>query len=151
NHPECTSSLVDMDEGTAFHEILDDTSDVRKANEHIDRLIFCSGKVFYDLDKHRTEADLNNAAIIRIEQMYPWYAAKIKEIASRYPNASKWVWCQEEPLNMGAWSFVWSRLEKIAGHRVRYAGRVSAASPSTGSKAIHKREQKDLVERAFNV
>ena len=91
-------------------------------------------------------------AIIRIEQLYPFNTELLKEIVSRYPRSNKkWVWCQEEPLNMGAWSYIWSRLEKASKHRVRYAGREPASSPAVGSKAMHVREQKQLVEMAFEV
>ncbi len=86
-----------------------------------------------------------------MEQLYPYHRRKMKEMTAKYANASKIVWCQEEPLNMGGWTFMGPRLQKLTDHKVRYAGRGSAASPSTGSKAIHKREQKDLVEKAFNV
>ena len=97
---------------------------------------------------------IKNAALIRIEQLYPVHAERVAEIVSRYPRANKkWVWCQEEPQNMGAWSFICPRLEQIAGPeaRVRYAGRDRSASPAAGAKAIHLREQAQLVEMAFEV
>ncbi|HRQ90319.1 MAG TPA: 2-oxoglutarate dehydrogenase E1 component, partial [Bacteroidia bacterium] len=149
-HPECVSSLEDFAEGTCFHEVLDDHSDERGAADRISRLIFCTGKVYYDLLAYRREHEINNAAIIRLEQIYPFHSEKVAEIASRYPNATKWVWCQEEPLNMGAWTYVGPRLQKISELRVRYAGRDTASSPSSGSKAIHKKEQHRLLEEAFS-
>jgi 2-oxoglutarate dehydrogenase E1 component len=72
-------------------------------------------------------------------------------LISQYPNASTFVWCQEEPLNMGAWSYIFPRLEKVVGAKVRYAGRKTASSPAAGSKAMHYREQKALLESAFTV
>ncbi len=149
-HPECVSSVDDFSEGTRFQEVIDDASEHRGKRDRISRLIFCSGKVYYDLIDYRRKNELKNAAIIRIEQIYPFHKEGIQAVADLYPNASKWVWCQEEPFNMGAWTFVSPRLQKMTDHRVRYAGRDSAASPSTGSKAVHKNEQKRLIEEAFH-
>lgn len=149
-HPACVSNIEDFGEGTYFHEILDDTTDDRGGEDRISRLIFCSGKVYYDLLEFRRQNEINNVAIIRLEQLYPFHGDKISEVASRYPNASKWVWCQEEPLNMGGWTFIGPRLQKITDHHVRYAGRDTASSPSSGAKAIHKMEQRRLLEEAFN-
>ncbi|MDC0292100.1 2-oxoglutarate dehydrogenase E1 component, partial [Verrucomicrobiales bacterium] len=151
NHSLCMSSLDEMAEGTSFQEIIDDDFEELREPDRIDRVVFCSGKVFYDLDDYRKRLNIENVAIVRMEQLYPYHREKMKELAKKYEAASKIVWCQEEPLNMGAWSFIGPRLQKLTEHKVRYAGRGSAASTSTGSKAIHKREQKALVEEAFNV
>ncbi|MGI9240764.1 MAG: 2-oxoglutarate dehydrogenase E1 component, partial [Verrucomicrobiales bacterium] len=145
------SYAADFTGKTSFQEMIDDGNLVDKP-ERVTRLIFCSGKVYYDLRAYRDEHKLRNAAIIRIEQLYPFNADLIKSIVQRYPRANKkWVWCQEEPLNMGAWSYIRARLEKLGKHHVRYAGRDRSASPAAGSKAIHTREQKNLVEDAFSV
>ena len=152
-HPEATSSLDDMSGETAFEEVLDDP-ETPEGIERVNRLIFCSGKVYYDLVAHRREHEIRNAAIIRIEQLYPYHWDRVREIIGRYPrDKKKLVWCQEEPLNMGAWSYIAPRLRKSAGPgaHVRYAGRERAASPAAGAKAIHTREQRKLVERAFSV
>ncbi|MDB4359047.1 2-oxoglutarate dehydrogenase E1 component [Verrucomicrobiales bacterium] len=150
NHPKCISSIPDFAAGTYFQEIIDDPFVTDDKIDWVNRLIFCSGKVYYDLQAYQEKHEINNVAIIRIEQLYPFSGSRITEIASRYPNVSKWVWCQEEPLNMGGWTFVGPRLQKMTEHHVRYSGRDTAASPSTGSKAIHKMEQRRLVEEAFN-
>lgn len=151
-HPKAVSGLAQMDNGTGFREVLDDDQLVA-GTDRVTRLVFCTGKVYYDLLEYRNERELRNVAIIRIEQLYPFHWELLKEIVSRYPRANKkWVWCQEEPLNMGAWGYVWPRLQALAGHnRVRYAGRQRAASPAAGSKAVHLREQRRLVENAFSV
>ncbi len=151
NHPGCVSFENDFAEGTSFQEIIDDDQ-FQDNPQRVNRLIFCSGKVYYDLLEFRKENDIRNAAIIRVEQLYPFHDARIDEIVSRYPNANtKWVWCQEEPLNMGGWTFIGPRLQKQTLGRVRYAGRDRAASTAAGAKAIHVREQKMLVEMAFSV
>ena len=93
----------------------------------ISRLIFCSGKVYYDLIDYRAKNEITNVAIIRLEQIYPFSSTRLHEVTDNYENATKWVWCQEEPLNMGAWTFVGPRLQKMTDHHVRYAGRPAAA------------------------
>ncbi len=150
-HPACVSKLNDMAEGTAFKELLDDEN-LAVAPERVTRLIFCSGKVYYDLLAYRADNKIKNAAIIRIEQLYPLHYEMLRAIAARYPRAQKkWIWCQEEPENMGAWSYIRNRLEDISRHPVRYAGRERGSSPAAGSKAIHVLEQEKLVDAAFCV
>jgi 2-oxoglutarate dehydrogenase E1 component len=149
-HPECVSRIEEFAEGTSFQEVLDDTASERGPEDRISRLIFCTGKVYYDLLDYRRKHEIGGAAIIRLEQIYPFHADKVSEIAGRYPNATKWVWCQEEPLNMGAWTFVGPRLQKLSELRVRYAGRDTASSPSSGAKTIHKKEQYRLLDEAFS-
>ena len=112
----------------------------------------CSGKVYYDLLEFREEHKIKNAAIIRIEQLYPLNYEMLKEIVAKYPRAQKkWIWCQEEPRNMGAFYYIRPRLEELSNHKLRYAGRERSSSPAAGSKAIHSLEQDKLVEDAFSV
>jgi len=148
--PEAVSQESDFLEGTCFQEILPDPHAFANPAD-VNRIIFCSGKVFYDLMAHRQEKGIKDSAIIRIEQLYPFHDQLVEALISQYPNASNFVWCQEEPLNMGAWSYIFTRLEKVTGSPVRYAGRRTASSPAAGSKAMHYREQKALLTAAFEV
>ncbi|MGB1129134.1 MAG: 2-oxoglutarate dehydrogenase E1 component, partial [Haloferula sp.] len=148
--PEAVSNEADFLEGSCFQEILPDTKSF-ESPEQVTRIVFCTGKVYYDLAAHRDEHELNHTALLRIEQLYPFHEDMVAALVSQFPKASKFVWCQEEPLNMGAWSYVAPRLEKVLERRVRYAGRVPASSPAAGSKAKHYREQKELIEQAFSV
>ena len=148
--PEAVSSEADFLEGTCFQEVLPDPKEFTNA-ANVSRVIFCTGKVFYDLMAYRQEKGIENAAIIRIEQLYPFHRLMVEAIVGQYQNASHFVWCQEEPLNMGAWSYIWPRLDRAVGAKARYAGRDAASSPAAGSKAMHYREQKALLERAFTV
>ncbi len=150
SRPEAVSPESDFLEGSCFQEVLPDTKTFAKPGD-VERVIFCSGKVYYDLVARRQENAIENAAIIRIEQLYPFHRELVSAIINQYSNASKFVWCQEEPLNMGAWSYIAPRLERAVGHKIRYAGRGTASSPAPGSKAIHYREQKQLLVNAFEV
>ena len=114
------------------------------------RIIFCSGKVYYDLLDYRTEKKIDNAAIIRIEQLYPFAGKRLRELLKGFPKSAKFVWCQEEPQNMGAWSFVEPRLRTMFCREIAYAGREASASPAVGALTMHKREQRSLVQEAFS-
>src|SRR5437763_15897387 len=119
--------------------------------EKMERIILCSGKVYYDLLNYRDAQKIDNAAIIRIEQLYPLAEKKLRATIQPYPKTARLVWCQEESQNMGAWSFIESRLRQLFGRDVAYAGRNASASPAVGALAIHKREQACLIAEAFNV
>ena len=149
-NPRAVSHVEDFLDDTSFQEVLPDNYGFEKP-ENVSRVIFCSGKVYYDILAYREENGIKNVAIVRIEQLYPFHIEALKQAISPYSSAKKFVWCQEEPLNMGAWSYIQPRLKKATGRRARYAGRDRASSPSTGSKAVHKREQKMLCEEAFSV
>lgn len=150
SRPEAISTLEDFAEGTCFQEVLPDPL-VFSEPEKVSRIVFCTGKVFYDLTTYRQENGIDNTAIIRIEQLYPFNRLMVEAIIAHFPKASQFIWCQEEPLNMGAWSYIWPRLDRAVGAKVRYSGRDAASSPAAGSKAMHYREQKALVANAFSI
>ncbi|MDB6152834.1 MAG: sucA [Chthoniobacteraceae bacterium] len=132
-----------------FHEVLH--SPLLGTKEEVRRLVFCSGKVYYDLLKHRDENKIASAAFIRIEQLYPLDESQILEAVKTYPNANTFVWCQEESQNMGAWTHISWQLRRLLNKPIWYAGRAASASPAVGSLGIHKREQKLIVEDAFKL
>ena len=132
-----------------FNEILD--SPEAGAADKMKRIIFCSGKVYYDLLKYRTERNINDAALIRIEQLYPLAEKKLREMLKPFPKNAKFVWCQEEPQNMGEWTFIEPRLRTLFCTEIAYAGREASASPAVGSLARHKREQARLIADAFSI
>ncbi|HEY1771062.1 MAG TPA: 2-oxoglutarate dehydrogenase E1 component [Chthoniobacterales bacterium] len=119
--------------------------------EKAERVIFCSGKVYYDLLNHRTEQKITGAAIVRLEQLYPLAEEKLREILQPFSNAKKFVWCQEESQNMGAWTYIEPRLRALLGKEIAYAGRNASASPAVGALAVHKREQACVINEAFSV
>ncbi|MCP5531989.1 MAG: 2-oxoglutarate dehydrogenase E1 component [Akkermansiaceae bacterium] len=145
---EAVSTEADFLEGSCFQEILPDPKTFAN-DSNVSRVIFCTGKVYYDLAAFRQEHGIENAAIIRVEQLYPFHSEMLEALAGQYPNASHFVWCQEEPRNMGAWTFIRPRLEQTLGTKIHYAGRDTASSPAAGSKAMHYREQKELLADAF--
>ncbi len=132
---------------SAFAEILDTPATGGDAR----RVIFCTGKVYYDLIKYRDAGKIGDVAIIRIEQLYPLATDKLREILRGHAKATEWVWCQEESQNMGAWTFIGPQLAEILGATIIYAGRNASASPAVGAKTLHDREQKQLVEEAFTI
>ena len=118
------------------------------------RVVLCTGKVYYDLLQERRDKGVEDVAIVRLEQIYPFPMKSLASVLKSYPNAGV-VWCQEEPENMGAWSFVDRKIERTLGtigHRCArpdYVGRDAAASPATGLAKVHAAQQADLVARAL--
>ena len=144
------SKLTDFTEGR-FREIFDGTESLNCKREDVTRIIFSSGKVFHDLIKFRDENQISRTAFVRIEQLYPLHEKAIKAAIAKYPKAKKFVWCQEEPENMGAWRFIAPHLRRIAEQSAHYAGRDEGASTAVGSKNVSDLEQAQLVRRAFEV
>lgn len=147
-HKDCVSSVADFTNNT-FWSILDD-ADESVVKQTTKRIVLCSGKVYYDLCGYRVANQLKDSAIIRIEQFYPLNTELLEQIITNYPKAKDIVWCQEEPKNMGGWTFMAPRLMELIKRLPRYAGRAEAASPAVGSLALHKREQSALVANALN-
>lgn len=153
-HPEAKSSFDDMVDGTDFQRIIPETGVPAAEPEAVKKLIFCSGKVFYDLRKARNDRGLEkDVAIARVEQLCPFPFDLVRSEIAKYPNATI-CWSQEEHKNMGAWSFVQPRFHTAMGSNdrpVRYAGRGVAASPATGSKIHHLREHAHMLDDAFTM
>ncbi len=144
-HRACVSPVREFTHGR-FQEILDDTS-VEAAQ--VRRVVLCSGKIYYDLAQAREQKKISHVALIRMEQLYPWHEEAIGALLQRFPREAETVWVQEESQNMGAWHFVEPRLRAL-GYPVAYIGRDASASPATGSRQIHLREQAEVVEYALS-
>jgi 2-oxoglutarate dehydrogenase E1 component len=145
---QCVSVIGDFTTGH-FREIILTPSLTGK----VDRVILCSGKVYYDLLNYRDANRIASTAIIRIEQLYPLDEKLLVELLGQFPENTKLIWCQEEPQNMGGWTYFYMSLDRIFAHtrQIWYAGRGAGASPAVGSLAAHKREQKALVQDAFTL
>ncbi len=152
-HKLAVSPLREMATGSAFQLVIPEIDRIGPA-ESVRRVVLCSGKVYYDLLATRRERNLNDAAILRLEQIYPFPEKTLARLLAPYP-AAEVIWCQEEPENMGAWCFVDRRIEKVLGRldgaakRPRYAGRAEAASSATGFARTHAGEQAALVDDAL--
>jgi 2-oxoglutarate dehydrogenase E1 component len=145
-HKQAVSMPDDLTHGT-FREVIDDPTETP---DRVRRLVLCSGKVYYDLLAEReAKGKSREVAIVRLEQLYPWPVDALSQALGRYRQAREFVWAQEESQNMGAWSFVSPRLDDLTGQTFEYVGRDASASPATGSKAVHDREQAELVEAAI--
>ena len=145
---DATSPLSEFTKG-AFQTVIPESKALK--DDKVKRVIACSGKVYYDLVKKREEKELDDVAIIRVEQLYPFphkaFAAELK----KYPNATDIVWCQDEPQNQGAWFFVQHYIHEnmLDGQKLGYAGRAASASPAVGYAHLHQEQQKALVDAAF--
>jgi 2-oxoglutarate decarboxylase len=144
---ESRSMIDDLTTGS-FEEVLDDPKVTDR--DSIRRLVFCSGKIAWDAIAERDRRGAP-AAIVRVEQLYPFPSERMQEVLAQYPNARDLVWLQEEPENMGAWNFVEARTWRIKerGYELRHVSRVESGSPATGTKAIHEQELADLMEETF--
>ncbi|WP_332765064.1 2-oxoglutarate dehydrogenase E1 component [Phenylobacterium sp.] len=160
-HKKAVSKLSDMAEGSSFHRVLHDdaergqnTATVLVAPEKIRRVVLCSGKVYYDLLEAREEKGVDDVYLMRLEQFYPWPVKSLSTELSRFPNAEL-VWCQEEPKNMGGWTFVdpWLELTlerlKVKAKRARYVGRPATASTAAGQMSRHLRELQSFLAEAL--
>jgi len=151
-HPKAASPVKEFTDGR-FREVIDDPIAAARPDE-VQRVIACNGKVFYDLVEERArrfEGREHEVAVVRVEQLYPWPEAELSQILGRYSSATRRIWCQEEPRNMGAWTFIRDRLQSIIGdgNKLEYAGRVEAASPAAGSPRIHRAQLKMFLEQAL--
>jgi 2-oxoglutarate dehydrogenase E1 component len=148
-HPRATSPVRDFLSG-GFAEILGDepAQDVSR----VSRVVFCSGKIYYDLAAARQERKAEHVALVRVEQLYPFAADRARDILARYPATAEVAWAQEEPRNMGAWRFMREFLQPLVDstHReIRYVGRPESASPATGSGKRHQQEQAEIANDAL--
>lgn len=160
-HKRAVSTLADMAEGSSFHRVLDDdaragalTSLKLKPDNEIRRVLLCSGKVYFDLLEEREKQGVDDVTILRLEQFYPWPMKSLTSALARF-KAAELAWCQEEPKNMGAWTFVdpWLELTlakmDISAERARYVGRPASASTAAGLMSRHLRELQNFLRQAF--
>jgi 2-oxoglutarate dehydrogenase E1 component len=160
-HKKAVSDLADMAEGSSFHRVLADDAErgrhteIRlRADDQIRRVVLCSGKVYYDLLDEREKRGVDDVYILRLEQFYPWPMKSLSVELARFP-AAELVWCQEEPKNMGGWTFVdpWLELTlaklKVTAKRARYVGRPASASTAAGLMSRHMRELATFLAAAF--
>ena len=153
-HKRCVSTLDELGPNSKFQRVIGETGKITVPAK-VRRVVLCTGKVYYDLLQTREDKGIEDVAIVRVEQLYPWPKETLAKELAKYKNAEV-VWCQEEPANMGAWTFVDRRLEyaleglDVKSKRPVFAGRSPAASPATGLMRTHVKEQNQIVEWALN-
>jgi 2-oxoglutarate dehydrogenase E1 component len=146
---DATSPLAEFTKGT-FQTIIPENKDLKA--DKVKRIVVCSGKVYYDLAKRRDERGSDDAAILRVEQLYPFPHKVFASELKKYPGATEIVWCQDEPQNQGAWFFVQHYIHEnmSEGQKLGYSGRAASASPAVGYSHLHQEQQKALVDGAFS-
>jgi 2-oxoglutarate dehydrogenase complex dehydrogenase (E1) component-like enzyme len=149
--PEAASPVEEFT-NDGFLPVMSDKLQFVDDAANVNRVLLCSGKVYYDLVAERKKLEDSTTAIIRVEQLYPFPKNLLVEQLSGYSSATDIRWVQEEPENMGGWSFMQPRLLKLLGNNrsLRYVGRPASASPATGSHTIHQMEQQRLAKEAFD-
>ena len=164
-HKRAVSKLADMGPETQFHRLLWDdaqsdpesTSVKLAKDKDIKRIVLCSGKVYYDILEEREKRNMSDTYILRVEQLYPFPKQPLLQELQRFKNAEKVIWCQEEPKNQGAWTFLEHRLEdvleasKMKPKRAIYAGRAAGAATATGLLGNHIKQQDALVDEALTI
>jgi 2-oxoglutarate dehydrogenase E1 component len=163
-HKRCISEIEDFTKQNSFHRVLSDRAEYSAYNliplakdDEIEKVILCSGKVYFDLVDERENLKADKVQIVRIEQLYPFPVKTLARHMNRFKNAKKFVWCQEEPYNMGAWNhvepYINRTLEYIKAHstNVIYTGRTPSASPATGFLKKHLAQQLEIVNKAITI
>ena len=140
-HPKATSSINELANGN-FEEVIDDIID----SKHVKKLVFCTGKFYYDLLAERELLERNDVALVRIEQLFPLHLERIQEVINRYPNVENYIWAQEEPKNMGAWSHMVQRMDLV---KLEVASRPYSSVPAPGSSTRDKRRQRRVINEVF--
>ncbi|NPA36862.1 MAG: 2-oxoglutarate dehydrogenase E1 component [Chlorobi bacterium] len=142
-HPECVSELEDLTGNTRFKEVIDDNDvDV----EEVKRVVFCSGKIYYDLLARKKELNARDVALIRIEQLHPFPGKQVGQILGKYKNTLLHLWVQEEPENMGAWYYIQNQLHNL---KIIPVARLASGSPATGLTRLHQIGQNEIINKVF--
>ncbi|MFL1011063.1 2-oxoglutarate dehydrogenase E1 component [Flavisericum labens] len=142
-HPKAVSSISELASGK-FQEVIDDVLEPKK----VKKMVFCTGKFYYDLLEERDSLEREDVALIRVEQLFPLHLDRIQEVINRYPNVEKYVWAQEEPKNMGAWTHMSQRMDLV---KLEVCSRPYSSVPAPGSSTRDKRRQKSVVNAVFDI
>jgi len=141
-HPKCMSTLDELAEGK-FQEVINDNNVI---DNEVRRVIFCTGKMYYDLLAKKEEYEAQDIALVRVEQLHPWPENQIQEIIKKYPNTRRWIWVQEEPENMGAWRYVKENLTDV---NLQVVARLASGSPAVGLNKLHVLGQEEIIGKIF--
>ena len=163
-HKRCISEIEDFTKENSFHRVLSDKAENSQYNmiplakdEEIEKVVLCTGKIYYDLVDEREKQKANKVQLVRIEQLYPFPAKTLARHLNRFSNAKNFVWCQEEPQNMGCWNYVEryvNRTLEIIDTKskiLKYIGRKPSASPASGYLKKHLAQQQEIVTTAITI
>ncbi|WP_111308441.1 2-oxoglutarate dehydrogenase E1 component [Confluentibacter sediminis] len=142
-HPKAVSSIKELADGH-FQEVIDDVIDPK----NVKKLVFCTGKFYYDLEAQREKLERNDVALVRIEQLFPLHLEKIQSVINKYSNVEKYIWAQEEPRNMGAWSYMVERMPLV---KLEVAARPYSSVPAPGSNTRDKKRQQAVINTVFDI
>src|SRR5690606_23511393 len=142
-HPKAVSSINELANGR-FQEVIDDVIDPK----NVKKLVFCTGKFYYDLEAQREKWERNDVALVRIEQLFPLHLDKLQSVINKYPNVEKYVWEQEEPRNMGSWSYIVERLTLV---KLDVLARPYSSVPAPGSSTRDKKRQQAVINAVFDI
>ena len=158
-HKRCISNVSEFLSKSSFHRVLEDDAYIKtnklialKEDKKIEKVVICSGKIYYDLIEEREKIKNNKVVIVRLEQLYPFPAKTLANVLKRYDDA-EFIWCQEEPKNMGAWNTVRNYIERtleiinFKNIKVKYVGRKASSSTATGNANKHLAQQKEILEK----
>jgi 2-oxoglutarate dehydrogenase E1 component len=145
-HPDAVSPLTDLAEGK-FQPLLEGLEN--SPREKVSRLVFCSGRIYYDLAHVRRDRSLEHIVLVRIEQLYPFPDIEMKALLDRYPGVKELIWAQDEPRNQGPWRFMAHHLHQLSTLPLRYAGRPESSAPATGIASQHKTQLDDIFKVAM--
>jgi 2-oxoglutarate dehydrogenase E1 component len=141
-HPKCISTVEELTDGS-FKEVLDDVS---ADAEIVTKLVLCSGKIYYELFEEKERLAASHIALVRLEQISPIPYEQLWKIIEKYKHAEEWIWVQEEPGNMGAWTYLHRNFKDVP---LRMIARPDTSSPATGSSKLHKQQQRKLIDKVF--
>jgi len=152
-HKLAISTLEELAEGS-FQTVIPEVDELDPAK--VERVVLCSGKVYYDLLERRRAEEIDNVAIVRLEQLYPFPEEYVQDALAPYTNLKEMIWCQEEPMNMGAWYSSQHHMRRVLHNHnpdlyLDYAGREASASPAAGYMALHIEQQEQLIKDALNL
>ena len=159
-HKRCVSNILEFSKKNTFHRVLEDDAyskinnllDLKKRDDQIKKVVMCSGKIYYDLVEAREKYKNNKVTFVRLEQLYPFPVKTLANILKRYSKAN-FFWCQEEPMNMGAWNTVRNYIDRtleivnFGDKSLKYVGRKAASSTATGNFNKHLAQQKEILEK----
>jgi 2-oxoglutarate dehydrogenase E1 component len=144
-HPRCISDVSEFQARTRFFEVYDDPEFLDSGAENVKRVLYCSGKIYYDLLEKKENDKRDDVAIVRLEQLYPFPTDQMEFLMEKYSHADCY-WVQEEPANMGAWSFIWAYYMNLD---IKLISRKASASPATGFKKVHDQQHEAILKEAF--